>query len=77
VIAELRWNVVAATDTDNRTFTAVWKATADNASTNFYVSIIGLAGSGTADVNGNANSYRPSITITDRGSDTSVWSEVS
>lgn len=77
VIQEYRWNAVAtAFNTDTRTFTGVWKATADNASTNFYVSIVNLAGSGTVDVNGNANSYRPSFVITDRGSDPSVWSEV-
>lgn len=72
VLATWSWITQVASYTHSKTFTWPWKATADNASTNFYISIQRAAGTGTMDVDGT----RSAFDVADRGSDSSVWAVV-
>lgn len=75
--AELvQWSWVNPTGgfaTNSASWAKPWKATADNASTNFYVSVQRISGSAQIDILGDR---RPTFVITDRSADTNAWAEV-
>ena len=73
VVATWSWISRVSGLTEARSLTLPWKATADNASTSFFVSVQRAAGTGTCDINGQRLT---SFEITDCTSDTTVWAEV-
>jgi hypothetical protein len=58
---------------ESESFNQPWKATADDADLDVYLSVIRVAGSGTLSINGDR---RTAFWLTDLGGDTTLWSEV-